>query len=177
MEQVLLVDYNDYVIGREEKLRAHEEALLHRAFSVFLYQDDQILIHKRASSKYHCGGLWTNTCCSHPRQDEPVLKAASRRLMEELSIDCKEEDLEEIHSFVYRYEFSNGLTEFEFDHVIVGEYHGTWVENPEEVDEVRWVKIPELLEDIRIHGSAYTPWFIVALGSVVNYLKTKNNKN
>ena len=170
MEYVVLVDMNDQMIGTEEKMKAHEKALLHRAFSVFLISGDKVLLQKRASHKYHCGGLWTNTCCSHPRKDERVLQAAARRLKEEMGIEMKEEELTEIHSFVYHYPFSNGLTEFEFDHVIVGEYDGEWINNPEEVDEVRWVLLEELQEDIRRNPVAYTPWFIVALGSVADYM-------
>ncbi len=161
MDEVVLVDMMDRETGREEKITAHEKGMLHRAFSVFLFQGDSLLLQKRASSKYHCGGLWTNTCCSHPRAGEEVKEAAVRRLKEELGI-CVD-DLMEVHSFVYHQEFDNGLTEFEYDHVLTGEYSGTWVENPDEVEEVKWVRLPKLLEEVRKNPAAYTPWFIVAL--------------
>lgn len=171
MEKVVLVDMRDNAIGLEEKMVAHEKALLHRAFSVFLYHEDKILLQKRASHKYHCGGLWTNTCCSHPRDGEEVKAAAIRRLKEEVDIEVQ--DLEEIHSFVYHYPFVNGLTEFEYDHVLVGEYEGSFVANPEEVDEMKWVQIDDLLADIQKNPKAYTPWFIVALMKVVGYIERK----
>ena len=171
MEKVVLVDMRDNAIGLEEKMAAHEKALLHRAFSVFLYHEDKILLQKRASHKYHCGGLWTNTCCSHPRDGELVKDAAIRRLKEEVAIEVQ--DIEEIHSFVYNYPFANGLTEFEFDHILVGEYNGSYVTNPDEVDEMKWVEIDKLLEDIQKNPKVYTPWFIVALMKVVEYIETR----
>ena len=169
MEKVVLVDMRDNEIGTEEKMAAHEKKLLHRAFSVFLYHENRILLQKRASTKYHCPGLWTNTCCSHPRQGEEVKAAAIRRLQEEMEIYT--EDLEEIDSFIYCYPFSNGLTEFEYDHVLVGEYTGGFKAVPEEVDEIRWVEISELLEDIKNNPHIYTPWFITAIGKVVKFLE------
>lgn len=169
MEKVVLVDMRDRALGLEEKMAAHEKGLLHRAFSVFLFRGDEILLQKRASSKYHCGGLWTNTCCSHPRDGEEVKAAAVRRLNEEMGIQT--EDIEEIDSFVYCYPFDNGLTEFEFDHVLIGEYDGPYKINPEEVDEIKWVKINDLLDDMQKNPSAYTPWFIVALGKVVERIE------
>lgn len=165
MRQVILVDMNDREIGTMEKMTAHEQACLHRAFSVFLFRENKVLLQKRASSKYHCGGLWTNTCCSHPEPGENVTDAAIRRLREELDIHV--DDVQEVHSFVYHHAFENGLTEFEYDHVLVGEYDGSWVENSEEVDEVKWVDINELKEDIASNPKKYTPWFIVALNAAV----------
>ena len=161
MEKVVLVDFNDQEIGVEEKMKAHEKGLLHRAFSVFLFHDHKVLLQKRASGKYHCGGLWTNTCCSHPRIDESVKDAAIRRLKEELGICVS--DLNEITSFVYYASFPNGLTEYEVDHVLVGEYKGDYLMNLEEVEEMRWVELDELKEEVRLNPSKYTPWFILAL--------------
>lgn len=166
MEQVILVDLQDRELGLAEKMQAHEKGLLHRAFSVFLFRGDAVLLQKRAKAKYHCGGLWTNTCCSHPRTGEAISQAAIRRLQEELNIVV--ESLREVTAFVYRYPFSNGLTEFEFDHVLVGEYDGGWIENPEEVEAVRWVELTQLLRDIRLQPERYTPWFITALGYALN---------
>lgn len=163
--QVVLVDMNDREIGVEEKMKAHEEGLLHRAFSVFLFRGDELLLQKRASSKYHCGGLWTNTCCSHPGQGESVEESAKKRLIEEMGIRIA--SIREVHSFVYRAEFTNGLTEFEYDHVFVGEYDGDYKLDPEEVDEIRWVPVQEVLDDIVAHPKKYTPWFITALKEAV----------
>ena len=165
MEKVVSVNLDDQMIGQEEKMIAHEKGLLHRAFSVFLFNENKVLIHKRASSKYHCGGLWTNTCCSHPRMNEEVLAAAIRRLKEELGIEIN--SLKEVSKFVYHYPFSNGLTEYEVDHVIVGEYNGAWILNPEEVDEIKWMDIHELKENILKNPNNYTPWFITALNQAI----------
>lgn len=169
MEKVILVDMNDNELGTEEKMKVHEKGMLHRAFSVFLYHGDCILLQKRASNKYHCGGLWTNTCCSHPRKGENVKEAAIRRLQEEMGIYS--ENLNEISHFVYRYPFENGLVEFEYDHVLVGEYCGDYKAEPEEVDEIKWMDVNELLEDIKNNPNEYTPWFITALGKVVEYIR------
>ena len=162
MENVILVDLDDQACGLCEKQAAHEKGVLHRAFSVFLFHGESLLLQKRASTKYHCGSLWTNTCCSHPRADECVIGAAERRLQEELGISGV--PLREVTAFVYRYPFSNGLTEFEYDHVLVGEYDGGWIANPEEVDAVQWVPLQELKTDIQVHPEHYTPWFLTALG-------------
>ena len=123
-ENVILVDSNDNMIGSMEKYEAHEKGLLHRAFSVFLFNDqDELLLQQRALSKYHCGGLWTNSCCSHQRLGETNVEAAKRRLMEELGITAM--DLQDTFSFVYKAQFDNGLTEHEFDYVLFGKFNGT----------------------------------------------------
>ena len=152
----------DNPLGTMEKQQAHEQAKLHRAFSVFLYNDDKLLLQKRARTKYHCGGLWTNTCCSHPAPGEDLKDAALRRLKEELGITGI--NLTEAGSFVYRFPFSNGLTEFEYDHVFIGEFNGTAVPNPDEIEETRWVSIDRILQDCVNNASAYTPWFLTAIG-------------
>ncbi len=166
MADVILVDMDDRQIGTMEKMEAHEKGLLHRAFSVFLFRGDEVLMQKRALSKYHCGGLWTNTCCSHPEPGEEVKEAARRRLKEELGIPPEAEqepDLQEAESFVYRQVFENGLTEFEYDHVLVGEYDGSWVEDPAEIEEARWMRLSDVKADILADPAAYTPWFLTAL--------------
>ncbi len=166
MADVILVDLDDRPIGTMEKMEAHKRGLLHRAFSVFLFRGDEVLLQKRALSKYHCGGLWSNTCCSHPEPGEDVKEAAGRRLREELEIPPDAEqapDLQEAEDFVYRQAFANGLTEFEYDHILIGEYDGSWVKNPSEVEEVRWIGLPELKADILADPAAYTPWFLTAL--------------
>ena len=136
MEQVILVDEKDKEIGLEEKIKAHKEGKLHRAFSVFVFnQKGEMLLQRRALTKYHSGGLWTNTCCSHPRKGEDVDKAASRRLKEEMGFSC---GLKEVFSFIYKTGFDNGLMEHEFDHVFVGAYESEPKINPEEVAEYKW---------------------------------------
>ena len=136
--KVILVDYLDNPLGEMKKGAAHASPHLHRAFSVFLYHDGKILLQKRAENKYHCGGLWTNTCCSHPRPGEITLDAARRRLDEEMKIHVKR--LEEIYSFVYYYKFDNGICEFEFDHVIMGEYYGSYKLDPKEAEAAVWME-------------------------------------
>jgi len=131
MEQVVLVNELDHEIGLMEKMEAHEKALLHRAFSVFVFNaKGELLLQQRAFEKYHSGGLWTNTCCSHPRPNETVLDAANRRLMEEMGFQTP---LQKVFDFIYQAAFSNGLTEHEFDHVFIGHYEGEILPDPQEV--------------------------------------------
>ena len=156
-ERVILVDANDKEIGTEDKLLAHKLGRLHRAFSILIFNSEhQLLLQKRADSKYHCGGLWTNTCCSHPRPGESIEDAAHRRLIEEMGMDC---ELKEKFSFKYKAEFDNGLTEHEIDHVLVGKSDEEPVVNPEEVGEYKWADIDELKKDIIQNPDNYTPWF------------------
>lgn len=166
--KVILVNYKDEPIGEMAKSEAHATPNLHRAFSVFLYQGNKILLQRREEHKYHCGGLWTNTCCSHPRPGEETLEAARRRLEEEMQIKAGE--LEEITSFTYYYAFSNGIFEYEYDHVIMGEYDGTYEINPEEVAEAKWVEKEVLEEDMRLHPEKYTPWFLICANEVLKRL-------
>ena len=117
-----MVDTNDMSTGTMEKMEAHEKAILHRAFSVFIFNaKGELLLQQRATDKYHSGGLWTNSCCSHPRPGEDTLRAAYRRLREEMGFET---ELQKVFDFVYKASFENGLTEYEFDHVFVGEYDG-----------------------------------------------------
>lgn len=173
LEQVVLVNEQDEVIGVEEKMKAHENGLLHRAFSVFVYRKNEsgleFLLQQRHKDKYHCGGLWTNTCCSHPRLNETVVLAGQRRLKEELSIEVP---LKSIGSFQYIAKFGNGLTEHELDHVLVGEYDPRYpiVLEPTEVQDFRWVKIERLKADLVSHSEQYTPWFRPALDLVLEDL-------
>lgn len=157
MEQLILVDQHDKEIGIEEKIKAHKEGKLHRAFSVFILNSKgQLMLQKRANDKYHSGGLWTNTCCSHPRPGEPVESAAIRRLSEEMGFSCP---LKELFSFIYKTGFDNGLMEHEFDHVFVGTYDGQPKINPGEVAEYKWIGIKELLKDMEENPQNYTFWF------------------
>lgn len=161
---VILVDEHDNQIGTAEKMEAHQHGgKLHRAFSVFVFNDTgEVMLQRRAASKYHCPGLWTNTCCSHPRPDETTLAAATRRLQEEMGFVCP---LEEKFTFLYRAEFSNGLTEHEFDHVFVGHYTADPVLNPVEADDWKWVSIADLEKDISQNPEQYTPWLKIIIES------------
>ncbi|MDO8260296.1 MAG: isopentenyl-diphosphate Delta-isomerase [Candidatus Magasanikbacteria bacterium] len=157
IDDIILVDENDKQIGTSEKMAVHEAGKLHRAFSILIFNSGgELMLQKRVSEKYHCGGLWTNTCCSHPRPGESLVTATSRRLQEEMGFDC---ELKEIFSFVYKIRFANGLTENEFDHVFVGKYDGQPIINPSEVSDWRWVKMSDLIDDIHQNKADYTPWF------------------
>lgn len=166
-EHVVLVNEKDETLGIEEKMKAHQAGLLHRAFSVFVFRKsrdpktiDQIefLLQQRHQDKYHCGGLWTNTCCSHPRLNEDILLAGRRRLNEEMSLDLP---LLSVGSFLYRSVFQNGLIEHEFDHVLIGEFKETMniVLDPKEVESFAWHSYEFLQKDLTIHSEQYTPWF------------------
>lgn len=155
-EKVILVDTSDRQIGISEKLQAHREGLLHRAFSIFvLNSQGELLLQRRAKHKYHSGGLWTNTCCSHPRNEEMTLQAAHRRLQEEMGFDC---ELRELFSFVYRAELDNELTEYEFDHVFLGYSDRAPIPNPEEVEAWKWIDLKTLQGDMQQHPECYTYW-------------------
>jgi len=158
MERVILVDENDQEIGTMEKIEAHKNGgVLHRAFSIFVFdKKGNLLLQLRARKKYHAGGLWTNTTCSHPRPGENTLDAAHRRLKEEMGFDT---DLTELFTFVYRADVGNGLTEYELDHVIVGIYEGPVNPNPDEADGYAWVRWDFVKEDVKKHPGVYTPWF------------------
>jgi isopentenyl-diphosphate delta-isomerase len=158
-DELILVDEQDNPVGYETKLAAHQNGgKLHRAFSVFIFNPaGEMLLQRRATTKYHFGGLWTNACCSHPRRGEDTLEAAHTRLRHELGFDT---ELRELFSFVYRApDPTSGLTEHEFDHVFVGEFDGTPSPNVDEVGEVKWIAPGELLADVRANPQAYTPWF------------------
>ena len=162
MEEVILVDENDRQTGTEEKITAHKEGKLHRSFSVFVFNSEgMLLLQQRASSKYHSGGLWSNTCCSHPRPGEEVLDAARRRLKEEMGFDCP---LTELFTFTYEVKFSNGLSEHEFDHVLTGRFDGTPKPNPEEADSFRWTDADSLMKGVERNPDNYTYWLKAALG-------------
>ena len=159
---LILVDLDDCETGYGEKMDVHRKGLLHRAFSVFLFHENRLLIQQRALEKYHCGGLWANTCCSHPHPGQSLPDAAQQRLMNECGISGV--SLHEAGCFVYRAVFPNGLTEFEVDHVFVGEYSGTLSPNPEEIAELRYVHLEELKKNMILEPGKYAPWFFTALG-------------
>jgi isopentenyl-diphosphate Delta-isomerase len=166
-EYVILVDGNDKTTGVMEKMEAHRKGFLHRAFSVFIFSHQgELMLQQRSFSKYHSPGLWTNTCCSHPRIDEENLTAAHRRMKEEMGFDC---DLDEAFSFTYKAEVGNGLIEHEFDHVFIGKYDKAPVINPEEATNWRFASMSELKKDILTYPENYTVWFRIALSEVENY--------
>lgn len=168
IEYVVLVDQNNKEIGREEKILAHRKNLLHRAFSVFIFRKTtciELLLQQRAFDKYHSQGLWTNTCCSHPRWGEPIINAGVRRLHEELGVTAELKDLGWFH---YNAHFPEGLSENEIDHVLVGfissdkEIHP----NPEEIHAHRWVNLDDLEKEYNAQPEQFTPWFNAALQMV-----------
>ncbi|MBI1835997.1 MAG: isopentenyl-diphosphate Delta-isomerase [Flavobacteriia bacterium] len=166
--EVILVDQNDHVIGSMEKLEAHQKGLLHRAFSIFIFNSkNELLIHKRAMGKYHSEGLWTNTCCSHPVPGESIIEAAHRRLQEEMGFDC---EIESVFSFVYDVALENQLIEHELDHVIVGRFDGKPVLNLEEASEYKWETLDNIIADIESNSDAFTYWFKVILEKYMGQL-------
>jgi isopentenyl-diphosphate delta-isomerase len=157
-EHVILVDENDNVIGFQEKLQAHLKGNLHRAFSVFVFNKaGNLMLQKRARSKYHSGSLWSNTCCGHPRPGECTLEAAHRRLIEEMGFDC---ELHEVLRLTYKAEVDNNLREHEYDHVFVGEFQGEPNPSTEEVEEWRWMPIEVLKTDMQRSPERFTCWMI-----------------
>jgi isopentenyl-diphosphate Delta-isomerase len=156
-EKVILVDENDQQIGLMNKLEAHEKAVLHRAFSVFvLNEKNEVMLQKRAAHKYHSPLLWTNTCCSHQREGETNIQAGKRRLFEEMGFVV---DLKEMFHFIYKAPFDNGLTEHELDHVMIGYYNGEPNINLEEVDDWTWMSVDYIKEDMQNNPDLYTVWF------------------
>lgn len=157
MVDVILVDEEDNQIGLCEKLEAHEKALLHRAFSIFIFNtQNELLLQKRADDKYHSGGLWTNTCCSHPLPNEDTRVAAHRRLQEEMGFDT---ELSKIFTTTYKAKLDKGLTEHEFLHVFLGRYDQEPTPNPEEVGDYKWITLKDLKSDVEKNPQNYTYWF------------------
>ncbi|MBS0358842.1 MAG: isopentenyl-diphosphate Delta-isomerase [Proteobacteria bacterium] len=172
LNTVVLVDEHDNPIGVEEKLKAHQEGLCHRAFSIFILREKngkfETLLQQREKSKYHSGGLWTNTCCSHPKPDHDLLQDAEDRLFEEMGIRTA---LKEIGSFHYKADLNNGLIENEWDHVLVGICDVDAPRfNPEEVQDYRWVDFESLENDLKTHPEKYTAWLYEALQIVLHWI-------
>ena len=160
-EKVILVDRLDNQLGLMPKMEAHLKGALHRAFSVIIFNSKgEVLLQKRASTKYHTPNLWSNTCCSHQRQDENNIDAGKRRLEEEMGFVT---DLHNFDSFIYKVEFSNGLTEHENDHILLGVYDGIPNPNPDEVDDWKWIGINNLVIDIKKNPEIYTAWFKIIM--------------
>tara|TARA_Y100000310_G_scaffold328469_1_gene396638 strand:+ start:501 stop:1022 length:522 start_codon:yes stop_codon:yes gene_type:complete len=165
MERVILVDEQDNQIGTEEKLDAHQKGALHRCFSIFIFNSKgELLLQQRAQEKYHSGGIWASSCCSHQREKETTIDAAHRRLQEEFGFDC---ELKESFTFTYKASFPNGLTEHEFDHVLLGTFDDTPKPNKEEIMDWKWVNVQQLQEDIVAHPNLYAPWLKIALPEVL----------
>lgn len=169
MEHVILVDQNDQALGTMEKMEAHEKGELHRAFSVFLFNGlGECMLQKRATHKYHSGGLWTNTCCSHPRPDEAVLDAANRRLQEEMGMSAT---FTEAFTFIYHAPLDHNLIEHELDHVLIGKTEAYPVINPEEVAAWKFMSPAAITADLKANPSAYTVWFRTCFEQVVAHLE------
>jgi isopentenyl-diphosphate delta-isomerase len=171
-EQVILVDENDNQIGVMPKMEAHEKGVLHRAFSVFTFNDKgELMLQQRAAHKYHSPLLWTNTCCSHQRSGETNLEAGKRRLQEEMGFTT---ELKEVFSFIYKAPFDNGLTEHELDHVLVGYFDVEPNINKEEVEDYKWMLLEDVKSDIEKNPSIYTEWFKIIFKE--SFDKIKNYK-
>lgn len=162
-DQLILVDKNDREVGSEEKEKCHRPPKLHRAFSIMIYKDGKMLIHKRASGKKTWPGFWTNACCSHPRKGESIEKAAETRLKEELGFTCP---LKFLFKFEYRAMYNEGWGEHEVDHVFEGHYDGPIKPDKNEVEEIKFVDVKELKADIEKHPEKYTPWFKIAFNKI-----------
>ena len=172
-EKVILVDENDKEVGSLEKMAAHlNGGRKHRAFSVLVFNNKhELMLQQRALSKYHCGGMWTNTCCSHPRLNEETEAAAHRRLMEEMGIDC---ELKEVFSFNYEAKVNNELTENEFDHVFIGNFNDEPKINKDEAEAWKWISIAELEKEVRQNPEKFTVWFkVILLGLLENKIFKK----
>ncbi len=171
IENVILVNEQDQELGLMEKMEAHKKGLLHRAFSVFVLNDKgELMIQRRALSKYHSGGLWTNTCCSHPRKGETPEEAAHRRMQEEMGFDCP---ISKTLEFTYKAELDKGMTEHEYDHLFIGQFNGEPKLNPDEAMDWRWVNVAVLEKDIQVHPEKYTAWFKIIYQQFLQALKTK----
>jgi len=168
-EKVILVNEDDEQIGLMPKLEAHEKGVLHRAFSVFIFNDKQeLMLQQRALSKYHSPGLWTNTCCSHQREGETSLEAGKRRLQEEMGFVC---ELKETTSFIYKAPFDNGLTEHELDHILLGTFNGTPTINKTEVASWKWMLLEDVRNDIKENPQLYTAWFKIIFEKFYDFIR------
>ena len=169
-EEVILVDVNDTPVGTMPKMEAHEKAILHRAFSVFiLNKEGQLMLQQRALHKYHSPGLWTNTCCSHQRMGETNLEAGARRLQEEMGFETP---LEELFSFIYKAPFDNGLTEHELDHVLLGHHNAVPEINTEEVASWKWMDLDQVAKEIITMPDQYIVWFKIIFDRFYKHIKS-----
>jgi len=170
-DPVILVDEKDNETGTAGKLEAHRKGLLHRAFSVFVFNSKgELMLQRRADSKYHSGGLWSNTCCSHPFPGESAATGAHRRLKEEMGFNT---DLSECFSFIYKEKLDNDLIEHEFDHVFIGRSEGPPMLNPQEVQDWKWMSMDELKKELEETPSTYTVWLRIVFNKVLEHLSSK----
>jgi len=170
-EQVILVNEQDERLGLMPKMEAHEKALLHRAFSVFIFNNNgELLLQQRAKNKYHSPELWTNTCCSHQRDGESNTEAGKRRLREEMGFAC---NIKEVFWFMYKAPFDNGLTEHELDHVMVGYYNDDPIINKKEVESFQWMKMEDVKNDMDQNPEKYTEWFKIIFKESYDKLEVK----
>ncbi len=168
MEHVVLVDEKDTQIGIMEKMAAHIVPRLHRAFSIFIFNSKgELLLQQRALSKYHSPGLWTNTCCSHPRQGETLEEATARRLQEEMGMTC---DMHEVFTFIYKAPVGLGLTEHEFDHVWFGHSDTTPIINTDEVESWKYMSLDDITDDMKAHPESYTEWFKISFDEIKKHV-------
>ena len=170
-DEIILVDEKDNQVGTGEKMVVHKEGKLHRAFSVFIFNSKkELMLQQRATSKYHSPGLWTNTCCSHPKPGEKIIDAAKRRLKEEMGFNC---DLKEAFSFIYKAKFDNGLSEHEFDHVFIGKFDENPKPDKKEAESWKWITLAELRKDMKKNPEKYTYWLKVSIDKLVSYMESK----
>ena len=175
MEQVILVDEQDQPIGLMEKQAAHIGPHLHRAFSVFIFNSKgELLMQQRALSKYHSPGLWTNTCCSHPRSGETLEEATSRRLLEEMGIACP---MKEVYTFIYMAPVGQGLTEHEFDHVFIGQSDDIPNINTDEVASWKYMRLDDLKKDLELYPELYTEWFKITFEEMTRHANVFQGKS
>ena len=172
-ERLILVTVDDKEIGTLGKEEVHKRGLLHRAFSVFLYDGEYMLLQKRAEGKYHSGGLWTNACCSHPRAGEDLEEAVHKRMRLEIGLDT---DVREVFSFTYLTQFAEDLYEYEYDHVFLGTYDSSQpiVLDPEEASDYRWVSLTDLKQELLLEPETFTSWFLIAISKVLPIIEQEN---
>lgn len=169
LQQVILVDEQDAPVGVMEKMEAHQKGVLHRAFSIFIFNDKSgMLLQQRADDKYHSAGLWANACCSHPRPGEDIVQAAHRRLKEEMGFDT---ELTKLFDFIYKTSFENGLTEHEFDHVFVGKYNDPVQFNAGEVKAVAYINMDDIQRSIDEEPEQFAAWFIISFPKIAEWWK------
>ncbi len=172
MEELILVDIFDNKIGTMEKLTAHKNPTLHSAFSLFIHKNNKLLLQKRNINKYHSGGLWANSCCSHPRPNKTFSQSVKERVEFELGI--KNIDFIEIDKFIYLSQYSKNLFEYELDHVLVAEYNGEEIKfNPDEIEQIEWVSINQLEKELVSNPQKFATWFISCAPKVIQYIKEK----
>lgn len=171
---VILVDDFDHEIGFQDKLTVHQQGLLHRAFSVFVFNsNNQLILQQRSDNKYHSPSLWTNTCCSHPKPQEKTKEACKRRLIEEMGISC---ELNFCFSFVYQCKFSNGLTEHEIDHIYIGFSDDSPKINPKEVKDWKYISLSDLEKEIEYNPEKFTEWLKICFSKLTDYYKSNHFK-